>query len=99
MSLDVFRYTRGWQAHQKAKPRGGKPPGLVPPMNSHYQCKVVVYNIKAAGRNVDPAKIEQAAYDKKSHRHLEFNARDGVLRRTRPLSSAACGFATSLAPK
>ncbi|KAM7308007.1 uncharacterized protein ISCGN_011642 [Ixodes scapularis] len=49
--------------------------------------------------NLDAARIEQAAQYDKSHRHLEYNVGDLVLRRVHPLCNAACGFAASLAPK
>lgn len=52
----------------------------------------------APQQDVDFARLAQAARGGKS-RHVEFNVGDGVLRRTGPLSSAACGFAASLDPK
>lgn len=52
----------------------------------------------APPQGFDYASIEQAARGGKSHRHLEFNAGDGVLRRVPPLNNAICCLAVSLAP-
>ncbi|KAM7285215.1 uncharacterized protein ISCGN_032173 [Ixodes scapularis] len=45
MRQDVFRYCRSCPACQKAKPRGGKPPGLMQPVMSHYPWEIVACDI------------------------------------------------------
>lgn len=53
--------------------------------------------LRTARENLEAARLEQAAQYDKTHRHLVYAVGDLVLRRTHPLSSAAHGFAASLA--